>query len=85
MNLAQRELERVYNLLDWLERDASPTGFRPGSFSLQDIWLISAIGWTEARIKIQWRSRPRLESIIEQFAERPSILATIPSAWHPGQ
>jgi len=83
LDLASHEEERVYRLLDWLERKASPTGFAPGTFSLQDIWLISAIGWTEARIAVEWRGRPSLESIVQRFAERRSVLATIPSVWQP--
>jgi hypothetical protein len=34
----------------------------PGVFSLQDTWLISVIGWTEARNPIEWRGRPNLEA-----------------------
>jgi glutathione S-transferase len=83
LDLAKHEEERVYRLLDWLEQEATPTGFVPNVFSLQDIWLICAIGWTEARINIEWRGRPNLEAIYQRFAGRPSVLATIPSVWQP--
>ena len=83
LDLAQHELERVYRLLDWLEGEASPTGFIPRVLSLQDIWLISAIAWTEARITIEWRGRPSLEEIVARHADRESVLTTTPSVWHP--
>lgn len=83
LDLAQRELERAYRLLDWLEGEASAAGFLPGVFSLQDIWLISTIAWTEARIAIAWRGRPNLESIMARHAARESVLRTAPSAWQP--
>jgi glutathione S-transferase len=83
LDLKKHELDRVYRLLDWLEREASPNGFLPGVFSLQDVWLISAIGWTEARIPIEWRGRPNLETTVGRCGSRESVLATVPSAWHP--
>ncbi len=83
LDLAQRELERIYRLLDWLEGEASPTGFIPRVFSLQDIWLISTIAWTEARIAIEWRGRPSLEAIVGRHANRDNVLTTVPSVWHP--
>ena len=83
LNLAQRELDRVYRLLDWLEVKASPTGFVPGVFSLQDVWLVSIIAWTEARIAIEWRGRPDLEAIVGRHANRASVLKTVPSVWPP--
>ena len=83
MNLAERELERVYRLLDWLEAKATPTGFVPGVFSLQDVWLFTIIAWTEARIAIEWHGRPDLEAIVGRHANRASVLKTVPSVWPP--
>jgi glutathione S-transferase len=81
LNLAERELERIYRLLDLLEREVSPSGFISEVISLQDIWLISAIGWSEARIPIEWRGRPNLEAIVARSAKRDSASATVPSTW----
>ena len=83
LDLEARESKRITRLLDWLEGEATPGGFQPGVFSLQDVWLLSAIAWTEARIPIEWRRRPNLEAIIERHEDRPSLLATAPTEWHP--
>src|SRR5260221_10518100 len=55
LDLAERELDRARRLLDWLEDRASPDGFWPGFLALPDIWLLSTVAWTEARIAIPWR------------------------------
>ena len=81
--LAPRELKRIYRLLDWLEGEASAAGFLPDVFSIQDAWLISTIGWTEARIAIEWRGRPGLEAIIERYSDRESVQATNLGVWRP--
>ena len=81
MKLGERELERASRLLDWLETEAAPEGFLPGTFSLHDIWLISIIGWTEARIQIAWRGRPAIEAIVERHQDRASVASTVPSPW----
>jgi glutathione S-transferase len=83
LDLAKREQERMHRLLDWLEGEASPTGFIPEVFSLQDVWLISTIAWTEARIAVQWRGRPKLEAIVQRHANRGSVLTTTPPLWRP--
>jgi hypothetical protein len=66
-----------------LEQEASPAGFIPGTFSLQDVWLISTIGWTEARIPIAWRDRAKIKTIVQRHANRESVLKTSPPTWHP--
>jgi glutathione S-transferase len=83
LDLARREYERMHRLLDWLECEASATGFIPDVFSLQDVWLISTIAWTEARIAVQWRGRPKLEAIVQRHANRESIRTTAPPDWRP--
>ena len=83
LDLAERELMRAQRLLDWLEGEATRTGFIPEIFSLQDIWLISTMAWTEARIAIEWRGHSRLEAIVKRHAKRASVLATPPGAWQP--
>ena len=83
LDLTAHETDRIQRLLDWLETEASPEGFLPGVFSLQDMWLIAAIGFTEARIPINWRGRPNLESICEGLSGRESIEQTLPLPWTP--
>jgi glutathione S-transferase len=83
LDLAARELERASRLLDWLEEQATPEGFIPRTFSLQDVWLIGAIGWQDARRVLDWRGRPRLESIVARYADRDSVRRTMPRPWNP--
>lgn len=79
LDLAERELERSLSLLDWLEAAAGPEGFLPGSFSLQDIWLVATLEWTEARLPVPWRGRPRLEALLARYRDRPSVAGTRPA------
>ena len=83
LDLTAHEMNRIHRLLDWLDDEANEAGFIPGRFSLQDIWLIAAIGFTEARIPIEWHGRPRLEAIVEAGQSRPSVEATAPPPWTP--
>ncbi len=83
LDLAEREMTRSLSLLDWLEGEAHAEGFLPGLFSLQDLWLIATLDWTEARIAIPWRGRPRLEAIHARHAARESLCATLPPPWKP--
>ena len=85
LDLADRELTRALRLLDWLETNATPTGFVPEVFSLQDVWLVSALAWTEVRLAIAWRGRPNLEAIVARHQRRSSIIATAPPASMGGQ
>lgn len=78
---ADRNMERVQRTLDWLDSIAADSGFLPGVLSVQDIALASFILWTEARGAIAWRGRPKLESIVENCAKRPSFVATTPQPW----
>ena len=82
-NPAERNLERVYRTLDWLEKRATGYGFWPDIISIQDVVLACFILWSEARGAIAWRGRPRLESIVARLAERPSFAATVPLPWTP--
>lgn len=78
LDLAARELERTLSLLDWLEKAALRKGFLPGALSLHDIWLTCFIEWTEARIAIPWRGRPKLEAIVAHTGARESLSRTAP-------
>ena len=78
LDLAERELVRSLRLLDWLEDQATQAGFLEGGFSLQDVWLISTLAWTDAREQIPWRGRPKIEAIVHRNAERPSLQETAP-------
>lgn len=81
MDLKARQETRIQSCLDWLEERATPEGFIPGSFSIQDLALICPLLWTDARLQIPWRGRPRLESIVARYAERPSVRATAVPPW----
>ena len=83
MDLKARHELRVHSCLDWLEERATAEGFIPGVFSLQDIALICALAWTDARLRFPWRGRPTLEALVAYHAARPSIMATLPPPWTP--
>ncbi len=69
----RREQARCQSCLDWLEGQATPEGFAPGVFSIADLNLVCALGWTEQRQVLPWRGRPSLEAILGRYAERPSV------------
>jgi len=73
-----RELNRTQVLLDWLEGRATPEGFIPGQFSIQDLNFVIAVQWSDYRHMFPWRGRPRLEAIVERYRERPSVAGTVP-------
>lgn len=83
MDLEARQRERIALCLDWLEVRATPEGFIPGVFSIQDIALICPLLWNEARNAIPWRGRPNLEAMVAAYAARPSVQATTAIPWTP--
>lgn len=78
IDLTERELARALRLLDWLDKRATPNGFVPEVLSLQDIWLIATLAWTEVRLQIPWRGRPNIEAIVARNEQRTSVLSTLP-------
>lgn len=82
-NPAERNMERVYRTLDWLEERAMDPGFWPDRISTHDVVLACIILWSEARGAIAWRGRQRLENIVARLSERPSFAATAPLPWMP--
>jgi glutathione S-transferase len=72
----QRHLTRIESCLDWLEERATAEGFVPGWFSIMDINLICPIMYAEKRKIIELQGRPKLQSIIARFSDRPSIALT---------
>ena len=72
----KREHTRVNSILDWLDTQASPEGFAPGSFSLMDIMFIVHIDFSETRAGLEWRGRNNLDRLYAGFADRPSIVQT---------
>jgi glutathione S-transferase len=72
----KRHQTRIESCLDWLEQRATPDGFAPGWFSVMDINLICPIAYGEKRAVITLAGKPRLESIIARFANRPSVQST---------
>ena len=83
LDLVARQHERIRSCLDWLDARATPEGFIPGVFSIQDIALICPLMWNEARNAIPWRGRPNLEAIVAGYADRPSVVATTVIPWSP--
>ena len=68
-----RQQERIQRCLDYLERHATPEGFIPGVFSMQDIGFICAVEWGEWRGLFNWRGRPKLEALVAFHNQRPSV------------
>jgi glutathione S-transferase len=83
-NPAERNMERVYRTLDWLEKQACKDGFWPTEISVQDVVLACLILWSEARGAIAWRGRRKLEKIVANLKDRPSFAETAPLPWSPG-
>ena len=75
----ERDAKRVQSNLDWLEARATPEGFIPGEFSIQDVNLICALEWFDRSKLVAWRGRSNLEAIIARNAERPAVAAPRPS------
>jgi glutathione S-transferase len=73
-----RNLDRVNHTLDWLEIRIVGEGFFGAKMSLQDVILACLILWTESRGPIEWRGRPRIESVVKKLSERQSFVATVP-------
>ena len=73
----KREHTRVNSILDWLDKQASPEGFAPGSFSLMDIMFIVHIDFSETRAGLEWRSRKNLDRLYTAFANRLSVVQTL--------
>jgi glutathione S-transferase len=79
---AERHLDRVVRTLDWLELQATPTGFNSHSLSVQDVAFACAVLWSDARgATISWRGRPHLKSIVSLCEFRASFAATRPQPW----
>ena len=75
----KREVDRIQNDLDWLDKKATPEGFVPGSFSALDLNLICALEWAEFRKIFSWRGRPNLEKLVDFYKDRESVSATRPT------
>jgi len=83
VDYGRKQQARFHSCLDWLEQKATPEGYIPGIFSIQDIALICALDYIDARGEflqglIEWRGRPRIEAIVSRYRERPSMKATEP-------
>ncbi len=74
----QAEARRMQSELDWLEQRATPEGFVPGVFSIQDLNLVCALNWVNFRKPIVWEGRPKLRAILARYEQRPSVQATVP-------
>ncbi|WP_108660456.1 glutathione S-transferase family protein [Acuticoccus kandeliae] len=74
----RRQLERIRHQLDWLDARATREGFAPGAFCLADIEFICAVGMVDAGAMFPWRDRAALATLVDHFADRPSVAATRP-------
>jgi glutathione S-transferase len=72
----KRHHARIGSCLDWLEERATPDGFDPGWFCAMDINLICPMAYAEKRGVMKLEGRPKLESIMARFADRPSVIST---------
>lgn len=75
----EREHERVQNILDWLDKRATPEGFVPGWFSVLDLNLLVTLQWADFRKVFEWRGRPNIDRLMSFHAGRPTLPAS-----HPG-
>lgn len=83
VDYGRKQQARFHACLDWLEQRATSEGFIPGVLSIQDIALICALDYVEARGEfleglLEWRGRPRIESIVSRYRERSSMKETKP-------
>jgi len=83
VDYGRKQQARFHSCLDWLEQQATSDGFIPGVFSIQDIALICALDYIDARGEflkglLEWRGRPHIEAIVSRYRERPSMKATAP-------
>lgn len=83
VDYGKRQQARFNSCIDWLEKRATREGFVPGTFSFQDINLICPLGYLDERATnlkgiLEWRGRPKLEAIVDRWAERPSVSSTAP-------
>lgn len=74
----ERHDQRIDALFDWINERVTPKGFVPGSFTVMDIQLMSALSFSIAADVYDWRGRPILEAAYDEFAERNSIMQTEP-------
>jgi glutathione S-transferase len=84
VDYGRKQQSRFHSCLDWLEQRATPEGFLPGVFSIQDIALICTLDYVDARGEylkglLEWRGRPRIEAIVALSRERPSVKSTAPA------
>jgi glutathione S-transferase len=73
-----RQRDRMERILDWLAPRFTPDGRAPGVFTFQDVVLISICEFTDLRGIHPMSGRPSLDGVRAYFAQRPSILATVP-------
>lgn len=74
----KRDPQRIWSCLNWLDDQATPEGFSPGTFTIMDLKLMCALDFLSAVGKEDWRNRRNLAGIHERFKLRPSIEATQP-------
>ena len=75
----QKEQRRIQTNLDWLDAKATPEGYAPGVFSIQDLNLMCTLQWFDFREICEWRGRPNLEAIVARYTGRPSVRETAPA------
>ena len=83
VDYGRKQQTRFHACLDWLEQRATSEGFIPGVLSIQDIALVCTLDYIDARGEYlkglpEWRGRPRIEAIVAQYRERPSMKSTVP-------
>ena len=71
-----RQMAAVERALDVLEQDCPRWG---ADFLFGQVAVITALGYVDFRLKLDWRAtRPLLAAWEAKAAQRPSVLATIP-------
>lgn len=73
-----RQRYRIGSCLDWLEKEATPEGFWPGTFSVMDISLLCPVAFGEKRgvFRMDEQQWPTLAALLSHHGWRASVGAT---------
>jgi len=79
-NPAERNLERAQNTLDWIE-EQSGQWLCGDVVSVADYALAAVMLWSESRMPIEWKNRPKIARIVEDVASGENFASTAPGPW----
>jgi len=79
-NPADRNLERAQNTLDWIEGQ-SGQWLCGDTVSVADYALAAVMLWSESRMPIDWKNRPKIARIVDEVALGENFASTAPGPW----